>query len=115
MFYDNSATILPPLRGFILDNIPYCICLHEVKVVVKTKLCKPNITFSNLVGGIIKKTYVTSTRFLFVVIPLFFMVGRRRIGKIRLLINAYKDTTCLYFFVSKKSESLLCEEFSEDM
>lgn len=44
-----------------------------------------------------------------------FMVGRRRIGKTRLLINAYKDSICLYFFVAKKSESLLCEEFLEEV
>ena len=44
-----------------------------------------------------------------------FMVGRRRIGKTRLLINAYKDSSCLYFFVAKKSESLLCEEFIEEI
>lgn len=44
-----------------------------------------------------------------------FMVGRRRIGKTRLLINAYKDNTCLYFFVAKKSEPLLCEEFVEEI
>ncbi len=44
-----------------------------------------------------------------------FMVGRRRIGKTRLLINAYKDSAYLYFFVAKKSESLLCEEFVEEI
>lgn len=44
-----------------------------------------------------------------------FMVGRRRIGKTRLLINAYKYSICLYFFVAKKSESLLCEEFLEEV
>lgn len=44
-----------------------------------------------------------------------FMVGRRRIGKTRLLINAYKYSICLYFFVAKKSESLLCEEFVEEV
>ena len=37
------------------------------------------------------------------------IVGRRRIGKTKLIREAYKDS--IYFFVSKKDESLLCEEF----
>lgn len=37
------------------------------------------------------------------------IVGRRRIGKTKLIKEAYKDS--IYFFVSKKDESLLCEEF----
>ena len=37
------------------------------------------------------------------------IVGRRRIGKTKLIKEAYKNST--YFFVSKKDESLLCEEF----
>lgn len=39
-----------------------------------------------------------------------FITGRRRIGKTRLLLNAY-DGNLIYLFVSKKSESLLCQEF----
>lgn len=44
-----------------------------------------------------------------------FMLGRRRIGKTSLLIKATQDDTILYFFVSKKSESLLCEEFIDEI
>ena len=43
------------------------------------------------------------------------MVGRRRIGKTTLLKNAYNSTTFLYFFVAKKNEVLLCEEFSQEI
>ncbi len=37
------------------------------------------------------------------------IVGRRRIGKTALIKKAYKKR--VYFFVSKKNEALLCEEF----
>ena len=37
------------------------------------------------------------------------IVGRRRIGKTTLIKKAYEDR--VYFFVSKKNEALLCEEF----
>ncbi len=37
------------------------------------------------------------------------IVGRRRIGKTTLIKEAYTDR--VYFFVSKKNEALLCEEF----
>jgi AAA+ ATPase superfamily predicted ATPase len=37
------------------------------------------------------------------------IVGRRRIGKTKLIQEAYKEK--LYLFVSKKNEALLCEEF----
>lgn len=37
------------------------------------------------------------------------IVGRRRIGKTKLIKEAYKEK--VYFFVSKKDESLLCSEF----
>lgn len=43
------------------------------------------------------------------------MVGRRRIGKTTLLKNAFKSTTFLYFFVAKKNEVLLCDEFSQEI
>ena len=39
------------------------------------------------------------------------VVGRRRIGKTSLLLRAHKDSTMLYFFVAKKNETLLCQEF----
>jgi len=37
------------------------------------------------------------------------IVGRRRIGKTKLIKEAYKEQ--VYLFVSKKNEALLCEEF----
>ncbi len=40
-----------------------------------------------------------------------FVVGRRRIGKTALLVHAFQDKPTLYFFVEKKNEVLLCEEF----
>jgi AAA+ ATPase superfamily predicted ATPase len=40
-----------------------------------------------------------------------FVMGRRRIGKTSLLKKAYTDSTMLYFFIEKKNEALLCEEF----
>ena len=44
---------------------------------------------------------------------LTFMIGRRRIGKTRLIHAAFSTEKYLYFFVAKKSEALLCEEFSQ--
>lgn len=43
------------------------------------------------------------------------MTGRRRIGKTSLVLKAYEDTPMLYFFVGRKSENLLCEEFREEV
>lgn len=43
---------------------------------------------------------------------LTFMVGRRRVGKTRLIHAVFPANECLYFFVAKKSEALLCEEFT---
>lgn len=39
-----------------------------------------------------------------------FIVGRRRVGKTKLILAAYPDNM-VYFFVSKKAEYLLCNEF----
>ena len=44
-----------------------------------------------------------------------FVVGRRRIGKTRLLIKAAESSTYIYFFIAKKNESLLCNEFIEEI
>ena len=44
-----------------------------------------------------------------------FIVGRRRIGKTSLIINTFSNRKFVYFFVEKKSEVLLCEEFSEEI
>jgi len=41
------------------------------------------------------------------------IVGRRRVGKTRLLRETYQDTfNFLYLFTAKKPELLLCDEFS---
>lgn len=40
------------------------------------------------------------------------LMGRRRVGKTTLLKTAFaSSSTVLYFFVAKKNEILLCEEF----
>ncbi|HET8753982.1 MAG TPA: ATP-binding protein [Salinimicrobium sp.] len=44
-----------------------------------------------------------------------FVVGRRRIGKTSLIIKAGENKTMLYFFVAKKNEVLLCEEFVQEI
>jgi len=41
------------------------------------------------------------------------MVGRRRMGKTRLLCKPLDNNEYLYFFVAKKDEKLLCEEYVE--
>lgn len=43
------------------------------------------------------------------------ITGRRRIGKTSLVLKAYEDTPMLYFFVGRKAESLLCEEFRQEV
>jgi AAA+ ATPase superfamily predicted ATPase len=42
-----------------------------------------------------------------------FVVGRRRIGKTALLVRTFPEA--LYFFVSKKNETLLCEEYVDEI
>lgn len=44
-----------------------------------------------------------------------FVLGRRRIGKTALLKKAYGEGIMLYFFVEKKNEALLCEEFLSEV
>lgn len=39
------------------------------------------------------------------------LTGRRRIGKTSLVIKAYEDQPIVYFFVGRKAETILCEEF----
>lgn len=43
------------------------------------------------------------------------LIGRRRVGKTTLALQNYSHDKVLYFFVSKKSEPLLCEEFSREL
>ncbi len=43
------------------------------------------------------------------------VLGRRRVGKTRLLLEYFKNKKFIYFFVSRKSEPLLCEEFTEEL
>jgi hypothetical protein len=40
-----------------------------------------------------------------------FIVGRRRIGKTFLTTRAFSEKKSLYFFIARKNEALLCEEF----
>ncbi len=39
------------------------------------------------------------------------ITGRRRIGKTRLIQQFSTNYESLYFFISRKSEEILCEEF----
>lgn len=41
------------------------------------------------------------------------LIGRRRIGKTTLVKQAFADKPMLYFFVSQKSEQLLCQELQQ--
>jgi len=43
------------------------------------------------------------------------IIGRRRVGKTTLALQKYSQDPVLYFFISKKSENLLCEEFIEEI
>lgn len=43
------------------------------------------------------------------------LVGRRRIGKTTLVLQNYTNDTVLYFFVAKKAESLLCQDFTQEI
>ena len=43
------------------------------------------------------------------------VTGRRRIGKTQLLLKACEGQVTLYFFVSRKSETLLCRDFTEEV
>lgn len=43
------------------------------------------------------------------------LIGRRRIGKTTLALQSFSKDKVLYFFVSKKSEQLLCEEFIDEL
>jgi uncharacterized protein len=43
------------------------------------------------------------------------ITGRRRMGKTLLALHSCQQHKYLYFFVSKKSEALLCEEYSEEL
>jgi AAA+ ATPase superfamily predicted ATPase len=43
------------------------------------------------------------------------IVGRRRIGKTSLAVKAFENNLFLYFFVSRKNESLLCQDFLDEI
>ena len=43
------------------------------------------------------------------------IIGRRRIGKTRLIMKSLNQERDIYFFAAKKSEQLLCEEFVEQV
>ncbi len=42
------------------------------------------------------------------------LVGRRRIGKTELALKCGHDNPLLYFFVARKSEGMLCQDFKEE-
>ncbi|MDR3187671.1 MAG: AAA family ATPase [Prevotellaceae bacterium] len=43
------------------------------------------------------------------------VTGRRRVGKTRLLLRATENQPTLYFFVSRKAEPFLCEDFQQEI
>ncbi|MEN0049573.1 MAG: ATP-binding protein [Bacteroidota bacterium] len=43
------------------------------------------------------------------------LTGRRRIGKTRLIRHSLRDESYLYFFIARKNERLLCEEYVEQI
>ncbi len=43
------------------------------------------------------------------------LAGRRRIGKTSLVLHAYSDEPIVYFFVGRKAENLLCDEFRQEV
>jgi uncharacterized protein len=43
------------------------------------------------------------------------LIGRRRIGKTKLLFKATEEQSTLYFFVARKTENLLCQDFQEEI
>lgn len=42
------------------------------------------------------------------------LIGRRRIGKTKLLLRATQGQPTVYWFVSKKSEAILCQQFADE-
>jgi len=43
------------------------------------------------------------------------LIGRRRIGKTTLALQNYTHDKVLYFFVAKKAEALLCQDFTQEI
>ena len=43
------------------------------------------------------------------------VTGRRRIGKTHLLLHATAGQPTLYFFVARKAESFLCQDFQQEI
>lgn len=43
------------------------------------------------------------------------LTGRRRVGKTQLLLKATEGQPTLYFFVSRKAEPFLCEDFAQEI
>ena len=41
------------------------------------------------------------------------LIGRRRIGKTALLLKSAENKTCLYLYVSKDNEQVLCRKFQQ--
>jgi AAA+ ATPase superfamily predicted ATPase len=44
-----------------------------------------------------------------------FIIGRRRIGKTKLILQSTKDQPVVYFFTARKAEPLLCRDFTEEI
>ena len=43
------------------------------------------------------------------------ITGRRRIGKTSLVLKAYGEPDVIYFFVARKTEPELCQDFTQEL
>jgi len=43
------------------------------------------------------------------------LIGVRRVGKTAFALHPFSTEPLLYFFVSRKNEALLCEEFMQEV
>ncbi|MCI6549668.1 MAG: hypothetical protein MR450_02270 [Prevotella sp.] len=43
------------------------------------------------------------------------ITGRRRIGKTSLVLKAYGEPSVIYFFVARKTEVELCQDFAQEL
>src|SRR5690606_12198528 len=87
---------------FCYRNVGYCNCS-----------CDNDMKFYNRDSELSLLRSIEETSRIYA--QMTFVVGRRRIGKTSLLTTAYTRSNCLYFFVAKKNEALLCEEFIEEI
>jgi AAA+ ATPase superfamily predicted ATPase len=96
-------------------NIVICItviCI-TIKIFIFARKCAKMLKFYNreIEGELLEKIEQKSLE----TAQMTFVTGRRRIGKTSLLTHVFAAKKALYFFVEKKNEALLCEEFTEEI